>query len=239
MKRVLALSLLSFTLMAGTAHAQLLDGWAGEASLTGSKTTGNTDTTDIGFGLKLAKTGENWTHKFKASADLGEASDVTNKKRYNLGYQIDRELNDRTYVFGAADYFSDDFGAFQEGYYLGTGIGYKAIVSDPITWNLEGGAGYRSQQEQGSLGARSKELAGRAFSDFDWILNDNVSFYNDTEVTYASSDTYIWNEVGLTAQIAGNLAARISYRVDHHTDVLAGVENTDTISRVGIVYTMK
>lgn len=239
MKRVLALSLLSFTLMAGTAHAQLLDGWAGEASLTGSKTTGNTDTTDIGLGLKLAKTGENWTHKFKAAADLGEAADVTNKKRYNLGYQIDRELNERTYVFGTADYFSDDFGSFQEGYYLGTGIGYKAIISDPITWNLEGGVGYRSQQEQGSLGLRSEELAGRAFSDFDWILNDNVSFYNDTEVTYASSDTYIWNEVGLTAQLAGNLAARLSYRVDHHTDVPMGVENTDTISRVGIVYTMK
>lgn len=238
MKNILVMGLLSTTLIAGNAHSQIWSGWAGEASLTGSKTTGNTDTTDIGFGLKLAKTGENWTHKFKAAADFGEASDVTNKQRYNLGYQIDRQLNDRMYVFGAADYFSDDFGAFQEGYYLGSGVGYKAIVTDPLTWNVEGGLGFRSQQEQGSLGIRQEELGARAFSDFDWVLNDNVSVYNDTEVTYASSDTYIWNEVGLTAEIAGNLAARISYRVDHHTDAPDGVKKTDTITRVGIVYTM-
>lgn len=239
MKNLILLSTISFALMTATAQAQIFEGWGGEAALTGSKTTGNTDTTDIGLGLKLDKTGETWTHKFKAAADLGEAADVTNKKRYNLGYQIDRQLNDRTYVFGTADYFSDDFGSFQEGYYLGSGLGYKAIITDPMTWNLEAGLGYRSQQEQGSLGIRSEELAGRAFSDFDWSLNDNVSLYNDTELTYASSDTYIWNEIGLTAQLAGNLAARLSYRVDHHTDVPAGIENTDTISRVGIVYTMK
>lgn len=239
MKKLLAMSLLSLTFVAGNAHAQIFDGWAGEASLTGSKTTGNTDTTDVGLGLKLAKTGETWTHKFKAAADLGEAADVTNKKRYNLGYQIDRELNDRTYIFASGDYFSDDFGSYQEGYFVGAGLGYKVVVTDPITWNVEGGLGFRSQQEQGALGVRTEELAGRAMSDFDWILNDNVSLYNDTELTYASSDTYIWNETGLTAQIAGNLAARISYRIDHHTDVPAGVENTDTISRIGIVYTMK
>ncbi len=239
MRYLVATSALALTLISGQAHAQVWDGWLGEASLSGSKTTGNTDTTDIGFGLKLDKVGETWTHKITASADLGEAEDVTNKKRYNLGYQIDRELNERTYVFGAADYFSDDFGAFQEGYYLGTGIGYKAIISEPITWNLEGGGGYREQQAQGADGERFDEVAARAFSDFDWTFNDNVSLYNDTEVTYASSNTNIWNEIGITAQIVGNLAARTSFRIDHNTDVGPGIEKTDTITRVGIAYTMK
>lgn len=239
MRHLTTAGILVLTLVAGTAQAQVFEGWVGEASLSGSKTTGNTDTTDIGFGLKLDKVGETWTHKFTAAADLGEADDVTNKKRYNLGYQIDRELNDRTYVYANADYFSDDFGAFQEGYFLGTGFGYKALMEEPITWNLEGGIGYREQQEQGALGLRFDEVAGRAFSDFDWILNDNVSAYNDTEVIFAESNTNIWNEIGITAQIAGNLAARTSFRIDHNTDVADGIEKTDTITRVGIVYTMK
>ncbi len=239
MKYLATASILAMTLIASSAQAQIFDGWLGEASLAGSKTTGNTDTTDIGFGLKLDKVGETWTHKFTAAADLGEADDETNKKRYNLGYQIDRHLNDRLYVYGNADYFSDDFGAFQEGYFVGTGLGYKAIVEGPITWNLEAGLGYREQQAQGTEGARFDELAGRAFSDLDWVLNDNVSAYNDTEVTYASSNTNIWNEIGITAQIAGNLAARTSFRVEHNTDVAIGIEKTDTITRVGIVYTMK
>ena len=124
-------------------------------------------------------------------------------------------------------------------------MGYKAILPEPVSWNLEGGLGYRSQKTQGPvapallpLSVTENELALRGFSDLDWVLNDNVSAYNDTEVIFAESNTTIWNEIGLTAQIAGNLAARTSFRVDHNTNVAAGLVKTDTITRVGIVYTM-
>jgi putative salt-induced outer membrane protein len=59
------------------------------------------------------------------------------------------------------------------------------------------------------------------------------------EIIWSESDTYIWNDIGLTATLAGNLAARASFRIDHHTDVPVGRENTDTITRFGLVYTMK
>ncbi len=241
MKKSLLLASAIFLATAGTAQAQfnnILDGWSGEASLSGSKTTGNTDTTDIGLALKLAKEDGPWRHKFKALADRGEADGISNKKRYNLGYQIDRDFSDRLYGYANADYFSDDFGAFQEGYFVGGGLGYKVILPEPVSWNVEGGLGYRSQEEQGALGEESSELAARAFSDFDYIFNENVSFYNDTEIIHSSSDTYIWNETGITATLAGNLAARASFRIDTHSDVPAGREKTDTITRFGIVYTM-
>jgi putative salt-induced outer membrane protein len=247
MKKQIFIATAILALSAGTAQAQMLDGWTGEASLTGSKTTGNTDTTDLGLGLKLNKEAGEWRHKFNALADFGEVDDVKNKQRYALGYQIDRDINDRTYVYGNADYFSDDFGAFQDGYFLGAGLGYKAILPEPVSWNLEGGLGYRSQTEQDVLdaatnvltpGETANELALRAFSDFDWVLNDNVSAYNDTEIIYSKSDTYIWNEIGITATLAGNLAARASFRIDTHSDVPVGTEKTDTITRFGIVYTM-
>lgn len=228
-----------------TATAQDNDGWSGEASLTGSKTTGNTDTTDVGLGLKLKNENGLWRHKVRAAADYGTNSGVKNKQRFALGYQIDRDLNDRLYVYGNADYFNDDFGAFQQGYFLGTGLGYKAILPEPVSWNLEGGVGYRSQKTQDPvppallpLSVTSNELAVRGFSDFDWVFNENVSAYNDTEIIWSDTDTYIWNEVGITATIAGNLAARASFRVDNHSSVPVGTEKTDTITRFGIVYTM-
>jgi len=43
----------------------LIEGWKGEASASGSKTTGNTETEDVGLGLKLANTEGRWKHKFK------------------------------------------------------------------------------------------------------------------------------------------------------------------------------
>lgn len=212
------------------------DGWAGEASLTASNTTGNTETTDIGLGLKLEKQADVWRHKFDAIADFGEVSGVSTKERWALGYQIDRDLNERTYIYGNADYYDDKFGAFVNGYFLGTGLGYKAILPDPISWNVEGGAGFRSQED--ALGVSSDEIALRGFSDFDYALNENVSLYNDTEIIWSDSDTYIWNDIGITAQLMGNLAARLSFRVDHHTDAPLGTENTDTALRGGIVYTI-
>jgi len=245
MKKQLLLAAAMLVATAGTAQAQIT-----EASLSGSKTTGNTETTDLGLGLKLQKETDVWRHKFKALADTGKVSGETNKKSYNLGYQIDRDLNERTYVYGNADYFGNDFGPFKQGYFLGAGVGYKAILPEPLSWNLEGGLGYRSQKSRivdnniltnplGLASDRTNELAVRGFSDLDYILNDNVSLYNDTEIIYSKSDTYIWNETGITATLAGNLAARASFRVDTHSDVPVGTEKTDTITRFGIVYTMK
>ena len=229
--------------------AQDSDGWSGEASLTAANTTGNTETTDIGVGLKLAKEDGLWRHKLDAIVDYGEVDGNENRNRWSLGYQIDRDLNERTYVYANADVYQDEFGAFENGYFLGTGFGYKVILPDPTSWNVEGGAGYRVQEARDYVDTSvspnvwinpeaEKEIALRGFSDFDYALNENVSFYNDTEVIWSESDKYLWNEVGLTAQLMGNLAARASFRVDHHTDVPPGTKKTDTITRFGVVYTI-
>jgi len=243
LKKILLSTALSFS-MVSVAAAQ--DGWSGEASLSGSNTTGNTETTDVGGAIKLKKETDLWRHKFKGYVDYGKVSGLKNKQAWGLGYQIDRDLNDRTYVYGNADYYDDDFGAYQNGYFLGGGIGYKVILPDPIGWNVEVGPGYRSQKARDTVvagfpnvpGERQNDLALRGFSDFDYQFNENVSLYNDTEIIYSKSDTYIWNEVGITANLMGNLAARASYRIDNHSDVPAGVKKTDTTTRVGVVYTI-
>ncbi len=235
-----------FAVSLSTAAAADDNGWTGEASLSGSQTTGNTETTDAGIAVKLQKKTDIWRHKFNASGDFGKVSGVENKRRFDLGYQLDRDVNERLYIYGNGDMYQDSFGAYKDGYFLGTGLGYKAVLPEPISWNLEGGVGYRSQKVRvaagtpgGAASERQNDFAVRAFSDFDFALNENVSLYNDTELTYSESDTYIWNDIGITAQLMGNLAARASFRVDHHTDVPTGFENTDTITRIGVVYTIK
>lgn len=230
--------LLATTALSVATSASAQDGWSGEASLAGSKTTGNTDTTDLGLAFNIKKTGDLWRHTARGSADFGRVDGVNNKERFTLGYQLDRDISDRLYAFGNADWYQDDFGAFQTGYYLGTGLGYKVILPAPIGWDVEAGLGYRSQETQDPMAVTENELAARGASKFIWDLNENVSFYNNSEVLYASSDTYLWNETGITATLMGNLAARASFRVDHHTDVPVGTENTDTITRFGVVYTI-
>ena len=217
----------------------LIEGWKGEASATGSRTTGNTQTEDFGIGLKLANTEGRWKHKFTGSFDYGRNKGSTNKQRLRAAYQLDRQINERLYSFGNADYFYDDFGAFEEGYYFGGGLGYKVVMPEPAAWDIEAGAGYRYQDPQGADKDIKREFGLRGASNFDWDINDKVSMYNNSEITYSKSDTNVWNEIGLTSKLLGNLAARASYRVDYHSTVPAGREKTDTITRIGVVYTMK
>ncbi len=218
------------------------EGWGGEASLSGSTTSGNTSTTDIGLALHLNKTQGAWKHNFDTTYDLGKAGGFDNKNRWYIGYKLDRKINDRLYVYGNANYFTDDFGPFKQGSFIGTGLGYQVIEPDPMAWALEGGVGYRSQKtrESGIIPSfKESEFAVRGASNFDYKLNDAVSFYNNSEVIWSQSDTYMWNDTGITATLAGNLAARFSFRVDHHTDVPVGIKKTDTITRGSLVYTLK
>jgi putative salt-induced outer membrane protein len=232
----------SFTL---SAQAQFVEGLTGEISLDGAVTTGNTDTSNLGFGLKLAAATENWRHSFKSNAVYGRANGATNKSRYALGYQLDRDINDRLYFFSNADYFSDDFGAFKQGLFLGGGFGYQVLEEEPTTLRLETGLGYREQKARlkddpsGLVSRTETELAGRLSSDFDHTFNDNVSFQNDTELLYSSSDTFITNEAGIISKLWENISLRASFRVENHSNVPEGREKTDTISRLGVVYTMK
>lgn len=218
-------------------------GWSGEASVTGSNSTGNTERSDIGAGIKLDNIIGRWTHKVAVQADYGEDRGRTRKKRAAGSYQLNRNIGDRVFLFGEGNASTDDFGPFVQAYFVGGGIGYQLLEPNGARWDVEGGLGYRWQKAQSAttpiaqtFGRVQEEVAVRAASDFSWSINDNVRISNDTELLYSSSDTYIWNDVSLTADLMGNLAARLSYRIDHHTDVPQGRENTDTITRVGLVY---
>lgn len=226
---------------ASASAGTLTKGWAGEASISGSTTSGNTSTTDIGVALHLAKTDGKWTNKFDTTYDLGKSGGIDSKNRWYIGYQLNREINEKLYVYGNANYFTDDFGAYKQGSFIGSGFGYKVTQPDPVKWDVEAGVGYRSQKLQPvglAASVSSNEFAVRGASNMTYKFNDAVNLYNNSEVIWSSGDTYLWNDTGITANLAGNLAARLSFRIDHHTDVPIGVKNTDTITRAALVYTL-
>jgi putative salt-induced outer membrane protein len=220
-------------------------GWSGVFELNGSTSSGNNDTTNVGTRIQLKRRGYDWRHSFAGSADYGEASGNTNKERFRVSYKIGRDLSERSYAYLNTDYFSDDFGAYKQGYFAGGGIGYTVSAEGPTLWKLETGAGYRSQKARlkpaspVDLVSRKERFAStRMFSELEYDLNDKVSVTNDTELFYSAIDTYVVNEAAVTSAMFGDLALRASFRVESHSDVPEGREKTDTVSRLGIVYKM-
>jgi len=207
---------IGMTSLANLASAEEGKGWSGEVGLNGARTTGNNDTTDVGFAFKLNNRGSDWRHNLKGTADYGD------------------------------DYYSEDFGAFKHGYYIGVGAGYSVLIDEPTEWRIEAGAGFRSQKarltpnDPSGLSSRLEEFtSARLFSDLDHAFDESVKLTNDTELFYSDIDTFFINEVGVNSRMFGDFALRASFRIEAHTDVPEGREKVDTISRIGIVYKME
>ena len=75
------------TLMALSTPAFAQDaasGWSGEGSASASSTTGNTETTDFGLGLNLAKEVGLWKYKTEALADFGKTAGIETRNTFFL-----------------------------------------------------------------------------------------------------------------------------------------------------------
>ena len=219
------------------------EGVSGEVALNAAHTSGNTDTANLGLGLKLDFATGQWEQELRSNVELGREDGRTSKQLIRITYGIEHDVGGKWYGFANTEYFQDEIGAFKYGLFTGGGVGYRLAMDAPFEWEVEAGPGYRRQKARNKLGDPSgvgstirNELAVRVHSDVDWDINDRVSAYNYSEAIHSSADTYLWNEAGVTAELFGGLGVRTSFRVDHHTDVPVGRERTDTLARFGIVY---
>lgn len=238
------------TMLAGVAAGLLLaiapasaaaakDGWTGEGSLSAAYTTGNTETTDLGAGLKGARQLGDWRLKASAGADFGENNDVESRNRWDIAAQVDRDLTDRFYLYGRASYEQDQFSGYDSRLFVGPGAGFKVLTGDTTTWTVEGGPGFRRDEvaRNGLIAARTEEKFGaRLGSAFKHKFNDAVSFSNDTEIVYSDVSTQTFNSAAVTAKLTDKVAARFSFDVRNESDPRPGREDTDTATRFSLVF---
>ncbi len=229
----------ALALCSGTATAQsqpFFNGWTGEGNLGAGITTGNTDTVDIGVGLKLAKEFGPWKVSADGGYDFGQVDGVDNRNRWWVGSQVSRDFTDRLYGFGDVGYEEDQFSGFESRLFLGVGAGYHVSKDKPLLWSVEVAPGYRRSVLDIIPSITTNDFAVRGSSKFAYHFNDNVNFTNDTDVIWTDTSTQTVNTAALNAKLTEALSARISFQVRHETDPPLGFVNTDTATRVSIVY---
>jgi len=226
------------------------DGWAGEGSLTAGTTSGNTETTDIGIGVKVDRTAQLWTTGLEAFADYAETEGLETKNRLFLAAQLDRQLTDRAYAFGRLSHERDEFSGFDSRSFLGGGAGYQVFEGERTSWSVEGGPGVKIDEigESTSVdaigmpfavpGETVESVSFIAASNYLYAFNDAVQFTNDTDAIYAEESTQLINTSALTADLISSLSARVSFDIRHDTNPPTGFESTDTASRIALVYTL-
>lgn len=214
--------------------AGLFDNWSGRGELGAFNSTGNSSNTGVTASLGLTRDGIKWRHKLRARADYQRSNGVTTREQFLAAYEPNLKLSDRLFAFALAQYERDRFQGFSARYAMSGGLGYDVIVEDDMTLSIKAGPAYRRTER--TNGTSEGNLAGLASADFDWTISDNITLTQDASAFIQSgSSTYI-SDTGLQAGIADNVKLRLSYTVEHDTQPPIGAENTDTLSRVTIIY---
>lgn len=219
--------------------------WAGEGSLSAGLNTGNTETSDLGIGVKMARENQVWRNSFELIADYGTTEGTETKNRIFVDAQADRTLNDDLFAFSRLNHEINEFSAFDSRTFAGGGLGWQVFDEDAAIWSLEGGPGIKLDRIETTISgtppetipARTNEsVSFIAASKFGYTFNEAVKFGNDTNMIYADTSTQLGNKSTLTALLTKSLSARVSFEVRHDTDPKIGFEETDTATRMSLVY---
>jgi len=70
-------------------------------------------------------------------------------------------------------------------------------------------------------------------------LSETTKIVERFLVETGSENTYLQNDLGLEVTIMGSLGLRVGYQIRHNSDVPPGVDKTDSLTTVGLIYETK
>ena len=223
-------------------NAAFAEGWKGQGEAGFVKASGNTENENINVGLKFSKQGEVWTNEIALLALKASNNNVDSAESLSADYKLKRELSERSNVFFNVNYIDDDFDGFTEQVGLSVGYGYKVFNTEPVTWELGAGVGYRDTSELLQLADGSRiegeDLSGATFvlrSNYSNQLTENTQFIDTFKADIGSDNTFIENEAALLVSMNEKFALKAGIIIRHNTDPAAGFDDTDTISSVSLV----
>ena len=224
-------------ILCGTASPAVAQ-WTGKGDVGASIATGNSENQAANANLDLKYTQDRWLHSVGFSGIYGNDGDTTTAQRWELRGQTQYELTQRAYAFGAARYEDDRFSQYDYQASLAGGLGYKLIDTERTKLWVQGGPGYRFAEIRGT-GEKDDGVILRGDIGFEHQLTETTKIVDKFLVEAGSDNTYLQNDLGLEVTISGALGLRVGYQVRHNTDVLPGIDSTDTLTTIGLLYETK
>jgi len=224
--------------------AGMLENWSGKGEFGAFRATGNSSNTGITAGLTVDRQGIDWRHRLTGRVDYQRANGVTTREQFLARYEPNVNISDNFYVYALAQYERDRFQGFSGRYAVSGGIGYQALKGEAVQLSLKAGPAYRVTEFVD--GRTESRIAGLIGVDFDWTITDRLKLTQDTNAVAEtggsaiaiidSRNTTLDLITGLDATINSSLTARFSYAVEYDSNPPPGAVQTDTLSRVTLIY---
>ena len=229
------LALLATTMATTVQAIEVLNSeWKGTGELGYVATSGNTETQSLKAKLGLTHERPEWRHTLGLEALNSSEAENTTAERYAGNWQSDYKFTQRDYVFGRLSYETDKFSGYEYRTSEILGYGRRVLEQPDMTLDLEAGAGAR--QSRLETGGIENEPILRLAGKYAWKISPNAKFTQDVASDIGSDSTITRAVTALQADIIGNLAMKLSYTVEHTSQVPVGVKKTDTETAASLVY---
>lgn len=224
--------------------AGLFQNWSGKGEFGAFRATGNTSNTGITAGLTAERQGIDWRHRLTGRIDFQRANGVTTREQFLARYEPNFNLSDHVYVYALGQYERDRFQGFSARYAVSGGIGYQVFNANDLKLSVKAGPAYRVTEF--TDGRSESRIAGLIGVDFDWNITKRLTLTQDTNAVAEtggsaiaiidSRNTTLDLVTGLNAAISSKLSARFSYAIEYDSNPPPGAVQTDTLSRVTLIY---
>jgi putative salt-induced outer membrane protein len=225
-------------LCAGSALANDDKVWQGDVEFGYVSTTGNSDTSTIKGRTDIKRELDPWRYQIHGDVLNAKENDERSAEKYFLNNKLDYKFSPRSYVFGYAGYEHDSFSGFDWQVTLASGLGYRLLENDTMTWDAEAGPGYRISKvdDSNSDDSDQREAILRGYTKYTWKLSDTATFEQELSVESGEDNTVTRSVTSLKTAIVAQLAMKLSYTVKNSSNVPDDTRHTDTETAVTIVY---
>jgi putative salt-induced outer membrane protein len=209
--------------------------WKGEGEFGFTQTSGNTDTQNLIGKLGINYLKQRWEHKFNIDSLRTEDRNNLTAESYGLEFQSNYKWSKKQYWFNRIKYEDDRFSGYDYQTSISTGYGFNVFETKTTSLSLDIGVGFRQSQLIGAADAEQEPIAVASI-DYSRKISDNTTFTQDFSIDAGSENIHSEANTGLKVSITDTIAMKLSYSLKNNSEVPAGIEKTDTISAVTLVY---
>lgn len=196
-------------------------------------TTGNTDQQSLNFGVGYEIEQNRWDYLASLDGIYTNSDNEVKAQRFTLIGRANYELTEFSYFGVRASHEDDRFSGYDSQSDI-TGLYGQELLRGRADMNLDldTGLGVRWSRLNGAV---SEEAIARLAGEYEWIMSESASFFQDLSIDAGVDSTIYRSESAIQAQIMDNLSLRFSIRIRHQTEVPANRLNTDTETAVTFV----
>jgi putative salt-induced outer membrane protein len=235
MQMLLTAAVLAAFGLAAPLHAAESATWNGKGELGFAAARGNTDSETLNARLDLARENERWSHALGASLLYGRQDGIQSARRHEVLARSAFRIGPRSRISGSLRNERDRFGTNEYQWTAALGYRFQAIETEDTGLAFDIAPGYRWAKLQG-VRVHNNEAVLRGGIELRHRLSGTATLYETLLVEAGRDNTYARSDLGLQVAMTDALALKAGYEVRHNTDAAPGIERTDSLTTLNLVY---